>query len=141
MTAKAQILDMAQRLADANSKDAERGLVKGLIVRLWQVLPVSDREAFISRIGAGYPYDFIEWNKRFPDANDPELENVARHWGYVLPTLYGDDRQFGRSFEKLIRFHRTPSEKQAAWAKRLYSDWKSFSAAEAENPEDIEVME
>ena len=140
MTAKAQILDMAQRLATTNSKDTECGLVKGLIVRLWQVLPVSEREAFIGRIGAGYPYDFIEWNKRFPDSNDHELENVARHWGYVLPTLYGDDRLFGRSFEKLILRRKTPSEKQIAWAKRLYADWKAYRVDD-ETPDEIEVTE
>lgn len=141
MTAKASILNMAQRLHDANAAKVEQGLVKALIVNLWRVLPISEREAFIGRIGAGYPYDFIEWEKRFPDINDPALEDVARHWGYVLPTLHDADLQFGRSFEKLIRRRVAPSQKQADWAKRLYSDWKQFRTDNEETPDEIEVTE
>lgn len=137
---KSQILDMAQRLATANDKGTQQNLVKKLLVTAWTVLPVEDRRKFLERVWICYPYDFTEWEKRFPDINDPELENVARHWGYVLPTLHGDDVHFGRSFEKLIRFRRTPSEKQAAWAKRLFRDWKAFRVDD-ETPDEIEVTE
>lgn len=137
---KAKILNLAQRLHDANNKETQRNLVKVLTLELWKVLPVEERRKFLSRVWICYPYDFIEWEKRFPDCNDAELENVARHWGYVMPTLSGDDVHFGRSFEKLIRFRKTPSEKQSAWAKRLFSDWKTHRV-EDETPDEIEVTE
>lgn len=140
MNAKLQILDMAERLATTNSRSVERVLVMKMTLALWRVLPVEKRRDFLRRTECGYPYEFIEWHKRFPDIDDPELENVARNWGMIQPTLYDDDANFGRSFEKLIRFRRTPSEKQIAWAKRLYADWKAYRVDD-ETPDEIEVTE
>lgn len=140
------ILNGAQRLLQADCKDTQQKLVKVLLVDLWKLLPVEDRQQFKVRVEESYPYDFIDFEKRFPDLNDTYLEVVARHWGYIMPTLEGDNLGFAKSFEKLIRFRKSPSEKQAAYAKSLYAEWKKYrydeqpQAAVFEN-DNIEVME
>ena len=140
MNAKVQILDFAERLAMANNKGVERVLVKKMIVGLWRLMPVEQRHKFLVRVWDYYPYDFTEWDKRFPKIDDPALENVARHWGLIQPTLYDNDARFGVSFERLIRLKISPSQKQADWAKRIYGDWKRFRSYEQE-PGEINVLE
>ena len=125
--------DVRARMADDvmnlshESPAVQRASVKRILLTCWDMLPAPERKKFLGQVDYGYPFDFIRPERRFPDGEeDTVLEAAARHWGYILPTLDGDERKFAQSFEKLIRFRRTPSEKQATWAKRIYRDWKRW---------------
>lgn len=123
-------MDRRSALADCvaqlyGSKVTQRAAVQKAIVLLWDLLPVDLRKKFLAQVDAGYPYDFIRFERRFPDGDeDLQLESAARSWGYVMPTLDGRDRDFGRTVERLIRMRKTPSAKQQKWMLRLYQDWK-----------------
>ena len=129
MSGRDTILDYANRLRCTDNRRTQQNIVKRLILDLWRILPVEHRRKFLGHVAVGYPHDFLEWEKRFPKSDDAQLEEVARHWCYVMTMLDGDDLAFGKSFERLIRLQITPSEKQAAWAKRLYSEWKKYRGA------------
>ncbi|MGC0225165.1 hypothetical protein [Pseudooceanicola nitratireducens] len=100
-------------------------MAKGMLFLCWKILPVNERRRFIAHVDFSGDHEFIEFSRRWPDIDDPVLEAAARSWGYVQKHLSGEDRQFGLSVQALLKRRGKPSEKQAAWMKRLYDDWKT----------------
>lgn len=124
---RATIFDCAHAALNARQKATQRNAIKKLFAALWSVLPISERRAFLERIAPAAPYDLITFEPKWPELKDAELEEAARHWGYVIETLEGKELDFARSFHKVIRFRTKPSDKQIAWAKRLYADYRKYA--------------
>ena len=134
---RATIFTEAHAALNAKTKPMQRNAIKKLFAALWSVLPTNERRAFLERVAPAAPYDLITFEPKWPELKDPELEEAARHWGYVIDTLEGKELDFARSFHKVIRFRTKPSEKQAEWAKRLYRDYRKYADLPAEVTESV----
>lgn len=123
--ARDHLVDAVSRLMGATERPVQRDQVLRVMSLCWRMLPAPVRARFLRGIDVQEPFDFIDFEPRWPELADPELERAARHWSYVIRELAGKDLDFAKSIVKLLRQSRKPTDKQAAWMKQLYRQWKS----------------
>ena len=107
-----------------SNKHTYRNNLKRALAAIWRALPVEDRRSFVGKIGDDM--EFLEFRKQFPGKSDSELELAARYWPYVLQTLSAKELSFGKSIATSLKQNRKLSDKQIAYMKKLYRDYKKF---------------
>ena len=97
---------------------------KAALVYLWEMLPPTERRAFLGRLSMDEEHGFMPW-RPITDRDDPELEAALRHWPYIMDALTGREREFGTKVtttlsRQTVRF----TDKQAQWIKEIYRRWR-----------------
>ena len=124
--ARDTIVRAAAAIVGSEDRHTQRRAAKALLVTVWGLMPAHERRLFIQRTGLPPNYDFMTFEKRWPELDDPELESAARSWSYVSEGLSKNDLGFAQSVAKLLRQRRKPSDKQIQWMKQLYKNWLTF---------------
>lgn len=127
------MLDAVQILVSTPEKPAQQHQAMRLLGMVWNMLPGPQRARFLS---AATIDGFVTFEPIWPEL-DRELNMAARYWPYVVRSLGEDpdsekDRAFAGTITKLIRMRRKPSEKQAAWMRQLYRDYRRWSDTDGE---------
>lgn len=121
-----RLLNLVAPLMHMDDMPRARNQMKRILLLVWNNLPVRERRAFLSQVETWGECNFIALAQRWPERKDALLEEAARNWGYVEPTLSGNEIKFWRSFGQAIRQNRKVTDKQAEWAKRIFTDWKKY---------------
>ena len=116
--------------------------VKRLMFVVWKMMPREDRIAFRNRLDPDGV--FMSFKPRWPDLDNPQLEDAAREWGFVMaagsdeePGYFGplaeregqDAWGFAKSIRKHLKFRDwTPTEKQAAWMIEIHKGYRRWIA-------------
>lgn len=112
----------------------QQGAVKRALVMLWSMADPDTRAAFLARLALPPGYEFMPVRKHWAKASqdkawlrDPELQEAANYWSYVLKGVDPEKYGFASSLSKAIRMPSGPSEKQARAIVQMYRDYKRWS--------------
>jgi len=121
------LCDELHGMLTAPDKLDQQGHAKRMLLMLYRFVPEPVQQAFWAYVDA--PPDFLP---TWPDA-PKEWNEAAKWWGYLKSNSYPlpeDQLGFWHSINKLIRFRKQPTEKQAEWMMAMVQDYRRWKEAD-----------